>query len=191
MALPDGNEGFDSFSPGRMGNPQDGHIRDRRVTDQDLFDLPRIDVLTAADDHFLFAVNNVIESLFIHSRKVSGVQPPVPNGPFGFLRVAVIGLHDVRPPANQLSDLAGRQLFSVVVDDAGVQKRQGFSDRSILAQRVCRSEDRDARRGLGQPVNIIHPLDVRKKFQKPFLDLQRQFVRSRSAFGDGSCIVAT
>src|SRR4029077_11820361 len=57
------------------GNPDHLHVRDIRVAVQELFDLARIDVLAAADDHVLDPADDVDVTVRVHRGQVAGVHP--------------------------------------------------------------------------------------------------------------------
>jgi hypothetical protein len=81
-----------------------GGVGDRRMAEQELFDLTRIDVLAAADDHLLQADCNATVPTLIHRAQGARVQPALRvDGRcrrFGILEVA---LHDEIPTCAELT----------------------------------------------------------------------------------------
>src|SRR5437588_11904286 len=58
-----------------VGNPDDGHLADRRVGVEELLDLARKDVLAAPDNHVLDAADYLCVAVVAQNRDVSGVHP--------------------------------------------------------------------------------------------------------------------
>jgi hypothetical protein len=52
-----------------------GHVGDRRVLPHDAFDVGRIDILAARQDHVLLAIDDIEEALCVKPAEVPGVQP--------------------------------------------------------------------------------------------------------------------
>src|SRR5512136_1997194 len=78
-----------------VGDPVNLHIRDLRVGEEELLDLPRVDVLAAADDHVLDPAGDLAVTVLVHYRQVAGVKPAVGVYRLGsLLRHLVITLHD-------------------------------------------------------------------------------------------------
>src|SRR5512141_511299 len=83
-------------------------------------DLPAVDVLTAADDHVLHAVDDVEEALLVAPGHVAGVEPTALEGLAGALLVAEVALQHLLALDDDLSDHAGRTLLALLVDYAHV-----------------------------------------------------------------------
>src|SRR5438309_580891 len=83
-----------------------------------LFDLPRIYVEAAADDHLLLPVDDEEVAVFVHATQVSGLEPAsrVDRLRRGLGELPV-PLHDVVASDGDLTDLALRRLGAVVGDD--------------------------------------------------------------------------
>jgi hypothetical protein len=41
------------------------------------FNLPRVDIITTADDHVFFPVDHIKRAFLIHMGNISGVMPPI------------------------------------------------------------------------------------------------------------------
>ena len=65
----------------RVGQADHRAVRDVGVLEDRRFDDHRVDVLAAADDHVLRAVDDVDEALVVDARDVAGVQPALGEGP--------------------------------------------------------------------------------------------------------------
>ncbi len=68
---------LDGFTAGWMGDADSGRFLHLGVFVKDLLDVPGVDVVTARDDHVLFAVDDVKIALFVHFGDVAGVEPAV------------------------------------------------------------------------------------------------------------------
>ena len=88
-----------------------------------LLDLDRIDVLAAADQHVLLAVDDVAKALLVQFGEIAGFQPAVHERLRGGLGLVPIAPHHVRSLGPQLADLAGRQRLARGADDAHVANR--------------------------------------------------------------------
>ena len=75
IARPD--ECPDDFTPVVVRQADDGHLCDRRMLVEDLFDLGGEKILTAADDHVLEPADDPAVASLIHRRQVTGTQPSV------------------------------------------------------------------------------------------------------------------
>src|ERR1700676_2900611 len=58
-----------------VGNTHDGDVEHRRMAIKIFFDFPRINVLTAADDHILQAADDIAIALCVDHREIAGVHP--------------------------------------------------------------------------------------------------------------------
>ena len=82
------------------------------------FDLGRVDVLAAGDDHVLYAVDH--ETFLVHVARVAGAQPAVNDGSFGLLGLAPVAQHHARPARDDFAGLAARHFLHLLIDDADV-----------------------------------------------------------------------
>src|SRR3984957_7135235 len=69
------NDRHRGLAPARAGHADDGHLRDGRVLTHNGLDVGWINILSAGDDHVLFAVDNVEKTLRVNPAKVAGAQP--------------------------------------------------------------------------------------------------------------------
>ena len=65
----------DAFAPLRVLTADHGGVEHRRVAEENLLDLDRVDVLAAGDDHVLLAVDEGDEALGVHAPEVARVEP--------------------------------------------------------------------------------------------------------------------
>ena len=65
------------FAQARVGKPDHGHILDRFMRTQKILNLHRLKVLAATDNYVFFTVDQIDKSVFIHSRHIARIQPPV------------------------------------------------------------------------------------------------------------------
>src|SRR6266496_6026430 len=78
-----------------MRHPDDRRLGDGRVLVEDLLDLPRVDVVAAADDQVLLAVDDEEVTLLVDPAHIAGVDPAGPDGVLGRLGPVPVALHAV------------------------------------------------------------------------------------------------
>src|SRR5580704_6822725 len=83
----------------------DGRLADAGVGEQDLLDLSRIQVVTAADDQVLGAVDDEVEAVLVPVADVARVQPAAGQRARRRLRPVPVALHDVVAPDLDLPEL--------------------------------------------------------------------------------------
>src|SRR6266487_955871 len=108
----EGHRRPDLLAEGRMRQADHGGFGDRGVLVEHLLDLPRVDVVAAADDQVLLPVHDVEVAVFGH---------------LGTLPVA---LHHVRPADDDLAHLALRDLVVFAVHGAHLDVPDGRADRA-------------------------------------------------------------
>src|SRR6516164_1855057 len=80
------------------------HIADTRAGIEKLFDLARIDILSAADNHVFNATGDPAVAVLVHDSEVSAVQPAIQvEDAAGGVRVLVVALHHHVAARTQLS----------------------------------------------------------------------------------------
>src|SRR4051812_47432316 len=89
-----------------VGHADHRRLGDRRVLVQDLLDLARIDVVAAADDHVLLAVDDEEVAILVELRHVAGVEPAPAHDLLRRVGPAPVALHDVVAADADLADLA-------------------------------------------------------------------------------------
>src|ERR1700677_5382595 len=112
------HRGGDLLAQGRVRQPDDGGLGDRRVLVEDLLDLARVHVVAAADDQVLLPVDDVEVAAGVDPGQVAGVEPAVADRLGGGLRALPVALHHVRPADDDLADLAWGHLAAFLVDPA-------------------------------------------------------------------------
>src|SRR6476646_10533714 len=131
-------------------------LGDLRVLVQHLFDLPRVDVVSAADDQILLPVDDVVIAVLVHPPDVAGAEPAVVRDGLGRrLRPVQIALHDVVAADRDLPDLALRDLGARRVNDTHFHAPDRRADRARLALPARVVERRDWRR-LREAVSLEH-----------------------------------
>ncbi len=124
------------FDPGnnllaiaRARNPDHLHVGHGRVGEEELFQLPWVDILAATDDHVLVAPGNAHITLVIHARQVPGVHPARLvdrfGGAFGVVPVAE---HHAVTAGAQFTDGAARHQVARLINDFAFQLRLGTAD---------------------------------------------------------------
>src|SRR4051795_2632581 len=76
-ALAQLDPGHDLLAVARAGHADEVGVADGRDADQELLDLARVDVLSAADEHVLDAPDDLHVALVVHRREVARVHPAV------------------------------------------------------------------------------------------------------------------
>ena len=97
---------------------------------EELFDLTRVDVLTATNDHVLDAPGDLAVTMVVHDGQVAGVQPVFTvYGTGGFVRHLVVPPHDVVATGAEFTLLAGGKGFAGFdVYDLDLHIRQRTAD---------------------------------------------------------------
>src|SRR5260370_4439604 len=83
---------------------------------QDILDLSRIDVVAAGDDHFLFAIDDSVETFLVDARQVTGGTPAFAHGLLRCNGIVPISCHDVVAADDDLAHFAGCDVAAGVVD---------------------------------------------------------------------------
>jgi hypothetical protein len=130
-----------------------GGLGDRRVLVEDLLDLTRVDVVAAADDQVLLAVDDEEVAVGVLAGQVAGAEPPVGDRLPGRLLAGPVALHQTVAPDRDLADLAGRDVAAVEPDQPQLDALDGGADRAGLAVAVGMVE-RGHRGGLRQAVAL-------------------------------------
>src|SRR5690606_31752361 len=109
--------GQHGLAPLLVGYADDGAFAHCRVRVHGVLHLARVDVLAAADDHVLDAVDDVDEAVLVHPGAVAGVHPAVADHGGRGLGIAPVAQHHLRTAHRDLARHAARQLVPVGVDD--------------------------------------------------------------------------
>ena len=100
------------------------------MREQHVLDLARVDVVAAADQHVVLAVEDVDEAVLVHAPDVAGMQPAVAEGLGRRLgAVPVIG-HELGAATDDLAALAHRHRLVVFVENRHVHGRVGAPARA-------------------------------------------------------------
>ena len=141
------------------------------------FDLGRVDVDAARDDHVLLAVADEEVALVVEVRDVTHRLPVRAVLGEAFVGV-VVAVHLERGPDEQLTRFAERRFRTVVEDDAHLDRPVGLAARTGFSQLVLRRQDRHHPE-LGGAVHLVEESVAELGDQ---LLLQR--VRDRRGVGD-------
>src|SRR5262249_47017209 len=103
--------------PIRILHADDADLLDGRVLEDRFLDDARVDVVAAAQEHVLGAVDDIDVAVRIHVADVAGAQEPLGGHHFGCrLRILPIALHHVRAFDADLAALAQGYVFPVAAD---------------------------------------------------------------------------
>jgi hypothetical protein len=81
-----------------------GGLGDGGMLVEHLLDLPRVDVVAAADDQVLLPVHDVEVAAGVDPGQVTGVEPAVADRLGGGLGALPVALHHVREATGEVSD---------------------------------------------------------------------------------------
>src|SRR3954453_20566757 len=87
-----------------VGDADRDNLADAGRAGQRALDLDRVDVLAAAVDHVLLAIDDVEQPVLVDPAEVAGVQPAADEGLLRGVGVVPVALHDVGPADQQLAD---------------------------------------------------------------------------------------
>ena len=110
-----------------VGHAHHRHLEHRRVLDEGVLDLDAVDVLAAAVDHVLHAVDDLHEPLVVDAGEVAGVQPPIDERLGGLLGLVPVAGHHVLPADQQLPD--ARRRIDVAQVDLDGRRREARPSR--------------------------------------------------------------
>src|SRR5262249_26876225 len=92
-----------------VGDAEDLHVLDLRMTIEEFLDLARIEVLAAADHHVLDAADDVAIALVVDGGEVAGVHPALGiEHVAGLLRLVPIAEHDAVAAGAELAAFTAR-----------------------------------------------------------------------------------
>src|ERR1044072_4366650 len=94
LALDQDDRGTDLLSPLVVGHSEDRRFADLRVLVENLLDLTRVDVVAAADDQVLLAVDDVEVAVLVDAGHVAGVEPAAAHRLLGRAGGRPVALHD-------------------------------------------------------------------------------------------------
>src|SRR5207249_3444075 len=116
---------LERLAPLLVGDAEDAGLGDGRVGEQDLFDLPGVDVEPAGDHHVLGAVEDVDVAVLVHPADVAGVEPSAPQRLGRLVGTFPVSPHHRAAPD---ADLARRTRFdrpALLVEDADLDAGPG------------------------------------------------------------------
>ena len=138
------------------------------------FDVRRIDILRARQDHVLLAVDDVEEAVGVEPPEIPGAQPAAsqavrPGRLAAGGVVAVVARHEQWAQADDLARFARRHVTIIVADDAQVGAEKGLAYRICLAREILGRED--GAQPLGEAVQLDQvAVEAPRKFA---LDVER------------------
>src|SRR5687767_5314583 len=127
-------------------------------------ELPRINVVTAAKDHVLFAIDDRKITFFVNHADITRMKPASAKCFGGSFRTLVIALHDIRPSDNHFTTLAGSNFAVVIVKTFHFHAEDRLSDSSRLRRPFEMVKGRERRR-FGKTV-AFHHTDSEFRFER-------------------------
>ena len=149
------HEGGDFLPVQGAGDAHDLDVLDGGVGEQELLDLPRVNILPPANDHVLGPAGDPDQTLFVLGGQVAAVEPALRVDGLGRrLGHPEIAGHDIGTPAAELPLLSGRQGAGAPRgDDLDLHAGQGGADgRGALRERQVAAGEGDRGRGFGQAI---------------------------------------
>ena len=156
--------GGGQLAPIVVRNAEHGAFIDRRVAVESVFDLRRIDVFAARNDHVLGAVDQKQKPVFIDIANVAGADPAIRiDRRLGGFGVLVIADHHMHAAGHQFANLAGRKRIIVRIEDGHIQICEGAPSAGHLGgTKLRRAHRKIARFRLAV---LFHPDYVRQDIQ--------------------------
>ena len=91
-----------------------GHQRHFRVCHHN-FNLTRIHVKSAANNHIFHTVHDIKEAVFVLLAHIARMEPATPHAFFRGLRAFVIALHHIVPANTNLAFFTHRQFIHILI----------------------------------------------------------------------------
>ncbi len=113
-----------------VGQPDHRRILDRFMRAQKVFDLHRINVLSARDNDIFLAVHQIDKAVFIHLRHVAREQPAVFQDFGRGFGIVVVTLHHAVPFDAKLAHIALLHGVAVFIHNPDFPPVAGLSDRA-------------------------------------------------------------
>src|ERR1700682_4206240 len=126
------DDGVDLLASDLVGTPDDRRSPHRRVLEQHVLDLARIDVLAAADDHVLLAVDEEEEAVLVAVPDVPRVEPTVEQRLRRGIGTVEVAPHDVRTAHAELAADPRPRDRSLLVEDDDLLAPRRNPDRADL-----------------------------------------------------------
>ncbi len=129
------HEHLDLLAAFRVGDADGRGLGDFGVFEKDLFDVARVDVVAAGNDHVLFAVHDEKIALRVHHGDIAGVQPAVDDGLGRGILALPVAPHDLGAAHHEFAGLAHRHFPGgiVEIDDARFGVGNRYADAADLA----------------------------------------------------------
>src|SRR3954464_12781826 len=172
-----------------VGHRDHGGLGHGGVLVEDLLDLARVDVVAAADDHVLLAVDDEEVAVLVDAGHVARVEPAVAQDLLRGVVAVPVALHEVVAADRDLADLALAHLVAVLVDDLHLDALDRRPDGARLALLVGVVEGRD-RRGLRQAVALEDLAPERLLEAAQDLDGERRATRDAQPQARGVVAIA-
>ncbi|MGY3294065.1 hypothetical protein ACVWW5_006730 [Bradyrhizobium sp. LM3.4] len=128
-------------------------LQHRRMTEQDLFDLQRRDLLPAAVDDVLDTADDEEIAVGVEVAEIAGPEPAVAEGRLCCRLVIIVAAAHIRSAKHDFAVLAARERTASLIHDRDLGAR-GAADRSGLAQ--FERISRDLRGRLRHAVGFEH-----------------------------------
>src|SRR5262245_5037911 len=117
------------LTSGHIGEPDHGHLRDRRMRGDELLHLARADVLALADDDVLLPPGDAQEAVAVEGAEVAREEPAVLGEGVGVERGVAVAEKALRPAREDLAFDARWGRVAGLGDDADLDG----ADRPALA----------------------------------------------------------
>ena len=147
LALANGHDRTGYLAPLLVLDRDHRDVADARIFANERFDVRRIHVEPAGDDHVLLAVDDVEVAVVVEPAHVARAQerPPVGMDPGCVARrlgLVVIAKHHRARAPDDLADLTARQDLAFVVDDLDLGPERRHAHRTRLPRHILRRDRR-------------------------------------------------
>ena len=144
-----------------VGQADDSDVIDGLKGVQEVFDLNRVDILTAGDDDILLAVYKVVETVLVLHGHVAGVEPAVIVQNFlGSSGIVVVADHDAGALDSKFADFTLLDGIAVFVHNAALPLVTGDADCTDFVDIFHTEVYAAGSEGLGEAVVGCHTDDA-------------------------------
>ena len=106
------------------------HIQNFIISTKKIFNLYRINILSATDNDVFLTVNQIDKSIFIFHCHISSIQPAIMKYFSRCFFIFIIASHDSRTFDCQLSSFALCDQISILIDNLCLPAKSCFTDRT-------------------------------------------------------------
>ena len=181
------------FAPLIVRNAHYRRFQYRRMLVEGVFDLHRIDILAATDNHVFGPVYDVNIKIFVNRGEVARVQPTVPQAISTFLTQLPVTLHNIGASRNHLAHLPRLDVLHFIINHPHYYPRHRLTraHQTAVGQRTffglksgavgIRTQPGQQGGGLGHPITLskLTGENLHRFFQNRYRD-RRSSIQNRT-----------